>query len=170
MKKADKNHKPNKIVTTPFFKRSYVIDSKGERITPKFKLIDFKEQGPYVKLITSKGIYVFHKAADKIIFSEECNGLNIRRISSTLYEFSWYNKNEEDLDFFVRVYNDKGNLVHKNISNIAFISNGLIAFESNKRWGFMNKKGKIVINPTWTAVESFNEYGYCVVTFSAGKK
>lgn len=52
------------------------------------------------------------------------------------------------------------NLDGKEISNIEVLNNKLFAAVSNKKWGFVNKEGQVIVNYIYDKVTEFNEYGF----------
>lgn len=150
-----------KLVTGKFTKKTCLKNERGKMISKKFILYNISYLGGFVKLNTSKGQYIYHLDKEKILFEEE-EVLRFSQISNNLVGI--FTKKES------YIYDLKGNLKLKGISDFRILKNGLFAFKKDDKWGFMEENLKVVIPPLWERVSNFNDYGYSIVNFKDLKR
>lgn len=168
MRLESRDYKCTKLVNSKYSNKSWIVNSKGERISEKFKVKCELQYGPYITVNTDKGKCIYHKDQDGIVFWSNSSEVYLRKISEKLYALSWYSQNTTEP--FIRIYDDRGKVVHREVAGVNSLHNGLIAVKMNEYWGFMDENGTVVIPPTWAEVENFNDYGYSIVRFKEGRR
>ncbi len=144
------------LITSKLTKKSWIINQKGKRITEKFKIINKQEYDQFVRLITDKGTYIYHKQRDMILYHQPKGvKLGLRKLSDNAYAV------EEDFQM-VTLYNAQGYRVHDFEMVLRHGQDGFHVRKDGK-WGVINSDLEWTVTPVFEKPVIYNEYGYATL-------
>lgn len=156
------------IVEGGFPKRNWIENSRGERISRKFDAYHEEKLDNYVRVSTNKHVIIFNMMSDKLLSEEKgfFSNIFVHRHSKHVYSIKDYSKTGRN----ITLYDDIGNVIPIQVEDIGDVSNGMIYYQANGNYGFMDEKGNPVITPAWERVSSFHDNGKAIVTFKEFKR
>jgi len=166
---ANNNEQLIKVVEGRITRNSWLVNSRGKRISEKFVLYHSNEEGAFVTLNTSKGEYVYHKSTGSILL-EKARSAKVIRITENLFGVKFYTRRNDKVEDFARIYSAEGKLLLSGLNSVGGMHNGLFSAMKSEKWGYMDKNLNFVIPPSWEEVSPFNENGYAVVYFKERKR
>ncbi|MBR6689580.1 MAG: WG repeat-containing protein [Clostridia bacterium] len=145
-----------------FSNRTWLVNSRGERITPKFKMIcDYRKDG-FILYRTSVGYFLCHIMHNDIIFSNNYpnSDVNIYKVDEHMYKlvhnaFGWR----------VTLYTQYGREITDKYTCVRDIKSGLCATEYKGKYGFIDGDANEIVPFKYKHVEDFTDDGYAIVTY-----
>ena len=165
-----KDDKRTRVVSDKRKKQYWVENSKGKRISRKFRLHDVDYYGPYARVTTNYGMYIYHESVDDIVFWDPTFRGSFYKLSDKLYEVIWPDTGKNSNRQFQRLYNEKGERLLLQYESTRYFSNGMVAFKADGKWGYLDETGKVVLEPIWNAAGDFNPSGLAIVRFRESEK
>ena len=162
-----RSHKKILLERSKYTNKAWLTNADGKRITKKFKINTKASIGRFVILETSKGIIVYHRHQQDILY----NGLRSKS------RFVYVNKIRENIyvlrlgvsDYYL--YNEQGELLCRDrLDNVMPTNSGLIAIRMNSLWGFLGVDQRWVFEPKFHTISEFYENGYCIVGIDLSTK
>lgn len=151
-----------RLVNGKFTKKSWLETADGERVTRKFKLLSQRTVGPYVFIGTELECIVYHVNKNHLLYStKEYTAYNICQIAPDIFSIILRDKMGYRHTI---LYNGKGVVISREISDIEPIANGLIKAKKGDLWGYVDEKLSWVISPRWRYASDFNKFGYAEVS------
>lgn len=151
-------------------KKSWIRNSRGDRISPKFKVKDKHEVGYFTVVTTNREAYIYHRHLDGIVAKLNTASVNFEQISNDLYKVDWKEVKAGQKVWLHRIYNRIGVQCLSECDRIRKFSCGMAAFRQNYKWGFIYETGEVALEPVWQDVSDFTESGYSVVEFRESDK
>lgn len=160
--KAIYNDKTVKLVSSKITRKSWLEDSTGKRITPKFVVFDKEEVDKFVVLRTQSGNIIYHKELDYLPHSNNKAQSNIgfMKIAKNIYSIDFY---DEEKGWKAILYNADGVFLTDEFSIIHNPKNGRIAAKKDGYWGFLDNNLNEVVPFIYKYVEDFTEFGFTIV-------
>lgn len=150
-----------KPVHSLFINRTWLVNNKGERITPVFKVIcDYKVDG-FVLYRTSEGHFLCHSMQPDIIYKDKYPNADVtlQKEDEHMYKlihnvYGWK----------VTLFNESGKKITDKYTCVRHIKSGLCATEYNGLYGFIDGNANVIVPFKYKHVEDFTDDGYAIVT------
>lgn len=157
------------LVKSKITKRSWLVNARGRRITPKFKIVNEYREGEFVELTTKYLTIIYHEQVPEVLSIKQAGGVSLHRLTDKLYKLVCW-KNDECEEY---LYTSCGKRLYDcSFQCIATLAPDVVGFESCDKWGLMDESGNIIVDTArdWRGITEFNKFGYAKVTLERWNK